>query len=836
MATVQVAPIDADRLAGLHPSAIDEPTAIRSFLEELRIGRFALRGARNRKDDPETAYVERVELDGVWLRTHHFDAENHRSLLLLNVVVREIPYFLCVPRIAHGDQGLVKVALPARIYRAERRDRIRRVTAEPTGGGLPSRVALADRGHVLAEARIADLSAEGLGVEIPAAALAGLDGTFQVRFLDGPLANEERWARVRHRAATSDPGWVRLGLATSASVPAAPAPVERRPTILPGGRFAGLRRRVELLAQGARLASLRATGELARRRVRAGDLRIVEYADARGERLRALVDAWGETSGSTAVVIPPAWGRTKETLLPLARTVVETFRRAGEAVVVLRFDGIRKRGESYNDPECRTPGRENHRFTISQGVSDIHATLDFLERELGAARAVLVTFSASSIEGRRAVLEDRGRRLRGWVSVVGAPDLQSGLRRVSGGIDYVSGAERGLRFGIQELMGVVTDIDRMARDALDHRLAFLEDARREMAAIEVPVTWIHGRHDAWLDLDRVRDIMAAGGNAPRRLVEVPTGHQLRSSREAIEVFRLVAAEIGHIALGKQIASAAPDLVDLEARRAAERRRLPEAGADLRGFWREYLVGRDGTLGIELMNATRAYTELMEAQVDALSLAAGERVADLGSGTGPFPLHLLGRSDRPPRLAVDEIDYVPAALARARSRLTRAGIPSDLALRFVVCDLDRTGASAGVPFAPGSYDAVLASLLLSYVKDPEALLRAIHAMLRPGGRLVVSTLRPDADVSKLYVEGAEELRAGQGAQLFEAAELAHVDDALRTFLNDMARVLDLEERGRFRFWDASDLARLVERAGFRRVRTRPSFGDPPQAIVLSAHKP
>jgi SAM-dependent methyltransferase len=219
----------------------------------------------------------------------------------------------------------------------------------------------------------------------------------------------------------------------------------------------------------------------------------------------------------------------------------------------------------------------------------------------------------------------------------------------------------------------------------------------------------------------------------------------------------------------------------------------------------------------------------------LSIGAGERVADLGSGTGPFPLHLLRRRDRLPHLTIDEIDYVPAALARARTRLSRAGVPSDLTLRYVVCDLDAK-TSSGVPFAPGVYDAVLASLLLSYVKDPEALLGGIHAMLRPGGRLVLSTLRPDADVSKLYVDGAEELRAGKGAQLFEAEELARVDDALRTFLNDMARVLDLEERGRFRFWDAPELARLVERAGFRKVKTRPSFGDPPQAIVLSAHKP
>jgi SAM-dependent methyltransferase/pimeloyl-ACP methyl ester carboxylesterase len=611
--------------------------------------------------------------------------------------------------------------------------------------------------------------------------------------------------------------------------------VERRETILPGGRFAGLRRRVEILAQGARLASLRATGGLARHRARAADLRLVEYADARGERIRGIVDAWGDPRGATAVVIPPAWGRTKETLLPLALTVLQSFRRAGQPVVVLRFDGIRKRGESYNDPACRAPGRENHHFTISQSVRDIHTTLDFLERELGVARAVLVTFSASSIEGRRAVLEDGGRRLRGWVSVVGTPDLQSGLRKVSGGIDYLSGAERGMRFGIQELMGVVTDIDRMAGDAIANRLAFLEDARREMAAIEVPVTWIHGRHDAWLDLERVRDVMAAGARTARRLVEVPTGHQLRSSREALEVFQLVAGEIGRIALGREIPPAAPDLVELESRRSAERKRLPEPGTDLRDFWRDYLVGRGGALGIELMNATHAYAGLMDVQVDALALEPGDRVADLGAGTGPFPLRLVARGARPARLRVDEIDYVPAALTRARSRLERVGVPDDLALRFVVCDLEPKGAAGGVPFAPGSYDAVLASLLLGYVKDPEALLREIHAMLRPGGRLVVSTMRRDADVSKLYVEGVEELRTGRGAELFAPDELARVDDSLRSFLNDAARVLDLEERGRFRFWDAPELARLVEGLGFRKVKTRPAFGDPPQAIVLSAQR-
>ena len=86
------------------------------------------------------------------------------------------------------------------------------------------------------------------------------------------------------------------------------------------------------------------------------EIRVVRYQNERGERLVGIIDSWGDTRGATAVVIAPAWGRTKETLLPLARTIVETFRAANHPVVVLRFDGIRKRGESHNDPDCLEAG------------------------------------------------------------------------------------------------------------------------------------------------------------------------------------------------------------------------------------------------------------------------------------------------------------------------------------------------------------------------------------------------------------------------------------------------------------------------------------------------
>jgi ubiquinone/menaquinone biosynthesis C-methylase UbiE len=131
--------------------------------------------------------------------------------------------------------------------------------------------------------------------------------------------------------------------------------------------------------------------------------------------------------------------------------------------------------------------------------------------------------------------------------------------------------------------------------------------------------------------------------------------------------------------------------------------------------------------------------------------------------------------------------------------------------------------------------VLASLLASYLRDPDALLREAHRLLRPGGRLVVSSMRRDADTSKLYVEGVEELKAGRGRALLGEQDPQAVVEASRSFLNDASRLLTLEEDGTFRFYDPDELVAAVRAAGFRDVRADESFGDPPQAVVVSARR-
>jgi ubiquinone/menaquinone biosynthesis C-methylase UbiE len=401
------------------------------------------------------------------------------------------------------------------------------------------------------------------------------------------------------------------------------------------------------------------------------------------------------------------------------------------------------------------------------------------------------------------------------------------MRVISGGIDYGVGLEKGASYGLQEILGVEVDMDHAGWDAIQNQLAHLDDARRDMERIAVPVTWIHGRYDAWMDPVRAVDILSRGDTAKRRFIEVPTGHSLRSSREALDVFQLVTSEIARFVLGRSIPKVLPELAALERRRRAERERLKHPDVNLRAFWRNYLLGRSGLGGFDLMTRIEAYRDLMRIQIRELRLLAGARVADLGAGTGAF-LAGLSRFQDISGAHVLELDFVRDALRHARAR-ARSEIGDRHRVSFIEVDLNQ-GRAGSLPLNNTSLDAVLGSLLISYVPDPARMLAEIHRVLRPGGRLVLSVLRRDADMSKLFVEGLEELRVGNETC---GSRRDEIDEAARDYLNQASSLLDLEEAGVFRFWDSEELVELVSSSGFTELGVDQCFGDPPQAVVVSA---
>gem|GEM_PF-1197144 len=814
----------------LHPDRVAGRDAVRSVLERVRRESICLRRGMNRRIDPERAWIERLEDKWFVLRTENFE-QGLRSRWFLNFSIGDQPHFFSAPVLDLAAGCRATLEIPRLLYIAERRDHSRRIPMRED----PHAVALRVGGAPIFTAAVADVSSGGLGVIVPSGAERSLADRVEVALVGGHHAGGQLHGKVRRRTPMARVGWTHIGMSVTNTLAGAPVPVE----ILSGALPLSLRQKAQRgwkgVAAGIHLSVDRFRERVLRAPAPLPEVHTLAYRNSDGEELRAIIDSWGDTRGATAVVIPPAWGRTKESLMPLAACVVSAFRAAGEPVIVVRFDGIRKRGESHNDPECSFAGRDHHRFTFSQGVRDIYATLDFLEgnRNFGPRSNILVSFSAAAIESRRAVASDT--RIDGWVSVVGASDLQSMLRVISGGVDYALGMEKGLRFGFQEILGIEVDMDYAGLDAFEHNLVYLEDARRDMERILVPVTWIHGTHDAWMDKARAREVLSRGDTARRRFIEVPTGHMLKTSREALETFQLVVSEIARMALGHRIEPVLPDLVRLDRTRRSERLRLPRRETDLRRFWRDYLLGRDRSLGIELMTSIAPYRDMMRRQVAGLSLGGGEVVADLGSGTGALATHLVDIEVVCPAHIV-EVDFVSEGLRRARLRLAERRLPDDLAVSYIAADLDEHRSGAAVPLSDGSVDAVLAALLVSYVGDPLALLREIRRVLRPGGRVVISSLRRDADMSRLYIDGVTELRSGGALDQLGRASDDRIDTLARGYLNEASRLLDLEESGTFRFFDPDELGALVAKAGFVGVRTELALGSPPQAVVLADSMP
>lgn len=813
----------------LQRNTIESPVQIRSVLQSAREQGCLLWNGVNRDNESRTARIRSLGANSITLSTSNI-AVDRQPQIYFEFELGHAKYFFAARPIDSAISRELTIEFPQALYEVERRDLHR----EPVRNA-PDDVVLIDEDGRELTAEVLDRSYQGLGVRTHLDLVRELKGVLRVRASDELIA-QNQFASIRHMAPDHErPGWVRVGLAVSHVREDPFFRPEKRNEILPGGIARRGWRRIALAGAVARQGRARIATALGGAPTDAYSPEVVHYKNDNGQRISALINRTSRQGGGTAVVIPPAWGKTKETLLPLAATLVDSFESSGEPLTVVRFDGTNRRGESYINPRFRSPGDEYRAFRFSQAVQDIHSTIRYLAEDDHAKpeKVVLLTFSLGAVEGRRAIATDQSGLIVGWVSVVGMVDLQSGLRAVSGGVDYAYGLSHGVRFGLHELVGVVADMDHTGLDALENNLVYLEDAKRDMENVDVPVTWLHGRYDAWMSLERVQSLMAAGETTNRRLIEIPVGHQMRSSREALEVFQLVTGEIAEMAGSSRVKPRIPDLHRMTSARQAELARRPKRPIDLHEFWRDYLLGRDRSLGIELMTATAAYAALMGTQIRRLGLDADSVVLDLGSGAGDFPVNLVRSEPSLKVRSIIEVDFVQEALARARARLAlNPGISAST--HYAVANLE-VGDRFTIPLASSSVSAVLGSLVLSYVVDPLALLREIRRVLAPGGLVVVSSLRKDADISMIYMEGLAELPPDRVREHFGDAGEARFAELQRRFLNDAARLLDLEEEGRFTFWDTEELAALAAQAGLKVVRSDMAFGSPPQAVVVTARR-
>ena len=114
----------------------------------------------------------------------------------------------------------------------------------------------------------------------------------------------------------------------------------------------------------------------------------------------------------------------------------------------------------------------------------------------------------------------------------------------------------------------------------------------------------------------------------------------------------------------------------------------------------------------------------EAILRLARVAPGERVIDLGCGTGLYTLELSRRGAR-----VVGFDPSFEMLAVAREKLWRAGQPA----RFVCASAE------ALQIRTGTFDLMVAVTSLCFVRRPDQAIQEAYRALRPDGRLVIGEL-------------------------------------------------------------------------------------------------
>lgn len=140
------------------------------------------------------------------------------------------------------------------------------------------------------------------------------------------------------------------------------------------------------------------------------------------------------------------------------------------------------------------------------------------------------------------------------------------------------------------------------------------------------------------------------------------------------------------------------------------------------------------------------------------LPARARVLDLGTGNGYLAVPIARLH---PDAAVYGLDIAAAAIERCRAAAAEQGLPN---LHFDTYD------GLHFPYAPATFDLVVTRHALHHFPRLDDTLDALHALVEPGGRVLVADPMGHAEDSERFIDNLMDVKGDGHVRFYHRDEL------------------------------------------------------------------
>jgi len=525
------------------------------------------------------------------------------------------------------------------------------------------------------------------------------------------------------------------------------------------------------------------------------------------------------------ILLPAGYGETKRDSITISYYLVSN------GFNVLRYDNTDHLGESEG---------EIFYTTLSRMKDDIISSLNYIENRFDIKKVAVFGSSLSKRIALKAASEDP--RICFLLGLVGIVNLKATLNAVYN-LDIIGKVEAKEEEHVDTAEILGHEVSReFARSAISDNYHDIESTKNDIKKLNIPFVFIVAEEDEWVRLEDVEMVFESASHSNKELfVMQDTMHLIYENPKAAKsVMKQAIISCKKYLLDQVIDE--KDVIDPGLREIASQnkvekvrlRRLTEITKETeKEFWKSYL---NKYILITKSKDFRNLLSLTEILLGAPT--QNEVILDAGCGNGHFGAWLLWvaaarqkelkNTGAIIRRKYIGVDFVQEALNDAKTNhesiqgkilkdLDRDGKQNIIDFQYMLQDLEKR-----LPFDDNSFDKICCNLVLSYLKNSFFTLKELYRVLKPGGRMVVSSLKPHPDLSHIYRSFVK-----------QSADRDEINEA-RLLLGAAGKIKTKEGQGYYVFFSERQLKSMFSRLRAVNVKDYRALAD--QAVVIASEKP